>query len=146
MPTEFTPVASLLGGLLIGGSAVWLMASLGRIAGVSGMLGRLLSPQAASGNARIISLGFVVGMLLAPVLFLVFSVPVQQEVSSNWLLMGVAGVLVGMGTSIGSGCTSGHGVCGLSRLSTRSLVATVVFMLCAGTTVYIIRHLIETGT
>ncbi len=140
METVFSPVASLLGGVLIGASALWLMASLGRIAGVSGLLGRLLPPAAASGESRRISLGFLLGLVLAPVVMLVLGGNVDQAVPTNVAVMALAGLLVGAGTAIGSGCTSGHGVCGLSRLSVRSLVATIVFMAAAAATVYVVRH------
>lgn len=142
MATDFTPVASLLGGLLIGLSAVWMMASLGRIAGVSGLLGRLLPDRAVRGESRRISFGFVLGMLAASVSFLWLQVPIAQSVSTNLPTMAVAGLLVGFGATLGSGCTSGHGVCGLSRLSSRSIMATGVFMLTAGVTVYVLRHLV----
>lgn len=145
MPTDFSPLASTAGGVLIGLSALWMMAALGRIAGVSGLLGRLLPPDAASGESRRISLGFVVGLLLAAIAVLVVGGTVEQSVSSNTLLMAFAGLLVGLGTAVGSGCTSGHGVCGLSRLSVRSLVATIVFMLSAAATVYVTRHLLGGG-
>lgn len=145
MATDFTPVASLLGGLLIGLSVVWMMASLGRIAGVSGLLGSLLPDRAARGASRRISLGFVLGMLAASVSFLWLQVPIAQSVSTNLPVMAVAGLLVGFGATLGSGCTSGHGVCGLSRLSSRSMVATGVFMLTAGVTVYVLRHLVGAG-
>lgn len=142
METEFTPFLSLSGGMLIGVAALIMMAFLGRIAGVSGLLGRLIPPNTASGDVQRISLGFVAGMLLAGVLSLVMNLPVEQHVSPNLGLLGVAGLLVGFGTAIGSGCTSGHGVCGLSRLSVRSLVATAVFLTAAAVTVFVVRHLV----
>ena len=143
--TEFTPMASLAGGVLIGLAALWMMAALGRIAGVSGLLGRLMPPGAATGEARGISVGFVLGMLAAPVLLVLLNQPVEQTVSGAWPVLAVAGLLVGVGTTIGSGCTSGHGVCGLSRLSVRSAAATAVFMLFAGLTVYVVRHALGLG-
>ena len=146
MPTEFSPLASTAGGILIGLSALWMMAALGRIAGISGLLGRLLPPGAATGESRRVSVGFLIGLLLAPVGMTVLGGAVEQAVSPNLVLMGVAGLLVGVGTAVGSGCTSGHGVCGVSRLSVRSLVATAVFMLAAGVTVFVVRHLLGGGT
>lgn len=139
--TEFTPLAASTGGAMIGLSAVLLMAWEGRIAGISGIAGRLLPPYRDS--AFLSRLGFVMGLVAAP--FLVTAVtgnPVMQTVSANLPLMVAAGLLVGFGSVYGNGCTSGHGVCGLSRLSARSLVATLAFMTTAVVTVFIIRHLI----
>ncbi len=139
--TEFTPLASLIGGALIGLSAVLLMAWEGRIAGISGIAGRLLPPYAD--DSLLSNLGFVVGLVAAP--FLVMAVtggPVMQTVSANLPLMAVAGVLVGFGSVYGNGCTSGHGVCGLARLSTRSMVATGIFMATAFVTVLVTRHVV----
>ncbi len=136
--TSFTPVSSLLGGMLIGLSAVLLMASLGRIAGISGIVSRLLPPWSEPPGWR---LAFVIGLLAAPILWRLTtgSFP-AQAVSPDLVLMAVAGLLVGVGTVTGSGCTSGHGVCGLSLLSPRSVVATGVFMAVAGATVFVVRH------
>ncbi len=139
--TEFTPLASLMGGALIGCAAVLLMLANGRIAGVSGIAGSLLPP--VDRQRFLPSAAFVVGLLAAPVAYgLVTGSAVSQKVSSNMPLMALAGVLVGLGSAIGSGCTSGHGVCGLSRLSPRSLVATATFMACAFVTVFVSRHVI----
>jgi len=139
--TEFTPLASLVGGALIGLSAVLLMAWEGRIAGISGIAGRLLPPYA---DSQFLSrLGFVGGLVAAPLLMMVVTgAPVVQTVSANLLLVAAVGLIVGFGSVWGNGCTSGHGVCGLSRLSTRSMVATAVFMTTAFITVFITRHLI----
>ena len=138
--TEFTPVASLLGGAMIGLAAVWLMATTGRIAGISGIVSRLIPP--VSGQMGM-GLAFVIGLLLAAPLFHLAtgSAPIQT-VSSNLPLLAVAGLLVGFGSVFGNGCTSGHGVCGLSRVSLRSLVATATFMATAFVTVYILRHIV----
>lgn len=137
--TDFTPLASTLGGVLIGLSAVLLMAIEGKIAGISGITARLLPPYSDHGWPE--RLAFVVGLILAPILLPLFTGnPVQQTVSSNlWLLIS-AGLLVGFGAVYGNGCTSGHGVCGLARLSPRSMVATLVFMSTAGLTVFWLRH------
>lgn len=126
---------------MIGLSAVLLMLWEGRIAGISGIVSRLLPPYQ---DKRLPSrLGFVIGLIAAP---LVMAVPgawdVSQTVSSNVAIMTIAGLLVGFGSVWGSGCTSGHGVCGLSRLSVRSFVATGIFMASAFLTVFVIRHLI----
>lgn len=137
--TEFTPLASLFGGALIGLSAVLLMLWEGRIAGISGIAGRLLPPYAD--NAFLSRFGFVVGLVAAPLAMMaVTGDAVQQTVSSSVPLMVAAGLLVGFGSVWGNGCTSGHGVCGLSRLSTRSFVATGVFMAVAFVTVFVTRH------
>lgn len=137
--TEFTPVAALVGGILIGLSAALLMVLEGRIAGISGMLGRLLPPWDV--RAPPSRLAFIAGLLAAPfVTWAATGQAVVQTVSDNLPLMAVAGLLVGFGTALGHGCTSGHGVCGLARLSHRSLLATGVFMAAALFTVFIARH------
>ena len=138
--TDFTPVASLLGGALIGASAVMLMAVTGRIAGISGIAVRLLPPYADKALAG--RLAFILGLVAAPLLMLLVTgaAPVPSIEAGAGLLV-LAGLLVGFGAVWGNGCTSGHGVCGLSRLSPRSLVATGVFMATAIATVYLTRHL-----
>jgi uncharacterized membrane protein YedE/YeeE len=142
METEFTPWLSLGGGALIGASAVLLMATNGRIAGISGLTSRLFS-RSSDGEARGISFFFVLGLLLAAPLWLIVSGNwPQQWVPSNPLLMAVAGLLVGFGATYGNGCTSGHGVCGISRGSARSIVATVTFMATAFVTVFVMRHVL----
>jgi uncharacterized protein len=139
--TEFTPFASSLGGALIGIAAVMLMALNGRIAGISGIVGRLLPPYAGAdplGAACI-----VLGLIASPLLYRAATgAPVVQTVSDQGGLMAVAGLLVGFGTATGGGCTSGHGVCGIARLSPRSVVATVTFMATGFATVYLLRHVI----
>ncbi|MEP4198553.1 MAG: YeeE/YedE family protein [Aliishimia sp.] len=142
MATEFTPIASLLGGMLIGLSAVILMAANGRIAGVSGILTRLLDFKLGGISERP-GLFFIFGLIAAPVVYAtLFGGWPEQTVSRNFALMAAAGLFVGFGSAFGNGCTSGHGVCGLSRLSTRSLVATCTFMAIAAATVFVTRHLI----
>lgn len=139
--TEFTPVASTIGGILIGLSAVLLMAWEGRIAGISGIASRLLPPYGDS--AFLSRLGFVLGLVAAPLVYLLATGnELLQTVSSNLPLMAAAGLLVGFGSVYGNGCTSGHGVCGLSRLSVRSLVATITFMTTAFATVFVVRHIV----
>ena len=139
--TEFTPLASSLGGALIGVAAVMLMALNGRIAGISGIVGRLLPPYAGAdplGAACI-----VLGLIASPLLYQAATgAPVVQTVSDQGGLMAVAGLLVGFGTATGGGCTSGHGVCGIARLSPRSVLATVIFMATGFATVYLLRHVI----
>jgi uncharacterized protein len=136
--TEFTPLASTFGGLIIGLAAVLLMASNGRIAGISGIAARVLPPyDDAEAPAR---LAFVAGLILAPLLYLGAGGTIVQTVSENLPLMMVTGLLVGFGAVYGGGCTSGHGVCGLARISQRSFAATLTFMGAAIVTVFIVRH------
>lgn len=136
--TPFEPLAGLAGGLLIGSSVVLLLYTLGRIAGISGIAAGAITQN---GIERYWRLAFLAGIVLSAVLYMVFvgDLQVQTQVSSAWLI--VAGLLVGFGTRLGSGCTSGHGVAGLSRLSPRSIVATLTFMGAAIVTTTIIRHL-----
>jgi len=135
----FTPLASLLGGALIGAAAVLLMAATGRIAGISGILSRLLPPYDGGGFGG--GLAFVLGLVLAPALAWLATgrLPVPTIEAGPALLI-AAGLLVGFGSVWGYGCTSGHGVCGLARGSFRSLVATLVFMAAAVATVFLLRH------
>lgn len=139
--TTFTPVSALIGGMVIGLSAVLLMLWEGRVAGISGIAGRLLPPY--RDGVFLSRLGFVIGLVLAPI---VLSAPtgalIRQTVSTNLPLMIGAGLLVGFGAVWGNGCTSGHGVCGIARLSRRSIVATAIFMACAIVTVFVVRHVI----
>ena len=143
--TEFTPLASAFGGALIGLSAVLLMAFHGRIAGISGIGSAVLPPwtERLSSDDLWWRLAFIAGLLAAPLLVQALSgEPVQQTVSSNVAVMVIAGLLTGFGSVYGNGCTSGHGVCGISRLSTRSIVATITFMATAFVTVLVVRHLV----
>lgn len=145
MQTEFTPLISLLGGMLIGLSALMFMATNGKIAGISGIVCRLLNLEQLrqfSADYKI-SLAFIVGIFLAaPTYFYVSGNLPAQSVSSNTYLLLISGLLVGIGSALGSGCTSGHGVCGISRGSKRSIAATLTFMITAFITVYISRHVI----
>lgn len=142
METEFTPWLSLGGGMLIGAAAVLLMATNGRIAGISGLTSRIFAAK-ADGEARGVSALFVLGLLLAAPLWLLVSGNwPAQTVPSGVLLMATAGLLVGFGSVFGNGCTSGHGVCGISRGSGRSIVATVTFMATAAITVFVFRHMV----
>lgn len=135
---HFTPWASLAGGVLIGIAAAMLLLLSGRIAGISGIVGGLLVPQRADIAWRV---AFVLGLLAAPIAFhLLRSYPLPR-IEAGFSTLVVAGLLVGVGTSYGAGCTSGHGVCGLSRLSPRSLVATLAFMAAGMATVFVVRHL-----
>ena len=138
---NFTPYAALSGGILLGVASATFILINGRILGISGILGGLLVPRRGDVSWRVF---FLAGMLLAPaILALVWPqrLVVPRIDADNFTII-VAGVLVGLGTRYGSGCTSGHGVCGLSRLSPRSLVATLAFMASGFATVYIVRHLV----
>jgi uncharacterized protein len=135
--TSFTPVSALIGGALIGLSALMLLALNGRVAGVSGIAGLLLSPH---GEGRGWRLAFVLGLVAAALLYTLVAGAPQVQIAADTVTLVIAGVLVGIGTQLGSGCTSGHGVCGLSRLSARSLVATISFMAAGVVTVFLVRH------
>jgi uncharacterized membrane protein YedE/YeeE len=135
---HFTPLAATAGGLLIGLAAALFILFNGRIAGISGILGGLLVLPRGDSAWRI---AFLLGLIVSPLLFgLVHALPVIQVDAGAGTLV-IAGLLVGLGTRYGAGCTSGHGVCGLSRLSPRSLVATAAFMLAGFVTVFAVRHL-----
>ncbi|WP_324020623.1 YeeE/YedE family protein [Pantoea sp. JZ29] len=134
---HFTPIQSLAGGLLIGAAAGLLVLFCGRIAGISGILGGLLKRQSADKPWRF---AFIAGLVLSPLVFQLFSALPAIDIDASWVRLVLAGLLVGLGARLGSGCTSGHGVCGLSRLSPRSLVATLVFMLTAMLTVGMMGH------
>ncbi len=135
--TEFSPVSSMLGGLLIGFAAVLLLLVNGRIAGVSGILGRALPPTRADFLWRLL---FVVGLVLGAQLTTTFT-GISTEVPPGAPIL-AAGLLVGFGTQLGNGCTSGHGVCGMARGSKRSIVATCTFMAAGGFTVFVMRHVL----
>lgn len=139
--THFTPWTALAGGILLGiASAAFILVN-GRVLGISGILGGLLMPKRSDASWRVF---FLLGMLLAPATLSLLAPGLisAPRIASDNLTILAAGLLVGLGTRYGSGCTSGHGVCGLSRLSPRSLVATLAFMASGFATVYVIRHLI----
>lgn len=136
---HFTPWTALAGGVLIGLAASLLILANGRVAGISGIVGGLMPPKRSDSGWRV---AFVVGLLIAPwLLGLAQPLPVPRIDAEPPMLI-VAGLLVGLGTRYGSGCTSGHGVCGLSRLSPRSLAATLVFMAAGFVTVFVVRHVL----
>jgi uncharacterized membrane protein YedE/YeeE len=135
--THFTPWASLAGGILLGlASALFILVN-GRILGISGILGGLLRPVKGDMGWR---LAFLAGMLAAPLVYFAVAGPTMPRIDAGWATLVIAGLMVGVGTRYGSGCTSGHGVCGLSRLSPRSLVATLAFMGAGFVTVFLARH------
>jgi uncharacterized membrane protein YedE/YeeE len=135
----FTPGSALAGGVLIGLAAGLFVLADGRIAGISGLLGSLLrSPRRWVPEKAL----FVLGLVAAPLLWGPWAGLPQIEIAAGWPLLALAGLLVGLGSRYGAGCTSGHGVCGLARLSPRSLVATVCFMTTGFVTVFVLRHLL----
>jgi uncharacterized membrane protein YedE/YeeE len=135
--TSFTPWTALAGGLMLGlASALFILIN-GRILGISGIVGGLLRPRAGDTSWR---LSFVLGLFAAPLLYGFLDNVPPARVEASWVTVVIAGILVGLGTRIGSGCTSGHGVCGLSRLSPRSLIATLTFMGAGFITVYVLRQ------
>ena len=141
---EFTPLTGALGGALIGLAAALLLALNGRIAGISGIGGGLLPPRAGDALWRVL---FVLGLALGALLVRLYSgAPLAVPVESSTFTLVLGGVLVGFGTRLGSGCTSGHGICGLARLSPRSLVAVLTFMASAMLTVFALRHALGGGS
>jgi uncharacterized protein len=136
--THFTPWASLAGGVLIGIAAAAFAALNGRVAGVSGIVGGLLG---AGPQDRPWRIAFIGGLIVAPVVYALFQAMPQPVIDADYATIIAAGLLVGLGSRLGGGCTSGHGVCGLSRLSGRAFAATLTFMLAGFATVYVVRHL-----
>ena len=136
---HLTPWAALAGGILLGlASAIFILVN-GRVLGISGIVGGLLRPKTGDAGWRI---SFVLGMLAAPLLYMLVAGPVPATIDAGWGTVVLAGLLVGVGTRYGSGCTSGHGVCGLSRLSPRSLAATLSFMGAGFAIVFLVRHVL----
>ena len=136
---HFTPLAALAGGALIGLAAALFVLLNGRIAGISGVLGGLLVPTRGDIAWR---LAFVLGLVGAPLAYRLFAELPTPQIDAGYGTLLLAGLLVGIGTRYGAGCTSGHGVCGLSRLSPRSLVATAAFMAAGFATVFVVRHVL----
>lgn len=135
---NFTPWTALAGGALIGLAASLFVALNGRIAGISGLLGSLLERGEGFGEKAL----FLLGIVAAPLLWMLYDRLPEVEFQTGWPGLVLAGLLVGIGTRYGSGCTSGHGVCGISRLSPRSFVATLAFMASGFATVFVMRHLL----
>ena len=135
---SFTPWSALAGGALVGIAAAMLLLLNGRIAGISGIVGGLLKPAKGDLAWRA---AFALGLVLAPAVYELAADPAPPRIEAGWGTLVLAGLLVGIGTRYGSGCTSGHGVCGLSRLSPRSLAATAAFMGAGFATVFVVRHL-----
>lgn len=135
----FSPWPALAGGMLIGAAAAMFVLLNGRIAGISGVLGGLLKPVRGDVAWRV---AFLLGLVFAPMVYGLFAASPSLRIDAGDGALVLAGVLVGVGTRYGSGCTSGHGICGLSRLSPRSLVATLAFMGAGFVTVFVLRHLL----
>jgi uncharacterized membrane protein YedE/YeeE len=137
---NFTPISAAIGGALIGLAAVLLMLFTGRIAGVSGIMGGVLSPRS---DDRLWRLAFIAGLIAAPLAAALAGHGVATpQMPGSTVIIVVAGLLVGFGTRLGNGCTSGHGICGIARLSPRSIAATMVFMVAAMAVVAVTRHVI----
>ncbi len=139
MTTEFTPLLSSVGGFLIGLSAVLLMMFHGRIAGMTGIMSGAMPPYNSESPWRI---AFLAGAILAPMFYVLSGGNIEFAVPVSDVMLVVGGLIVGVGVYFGSGCTSGHGVCGTARFSPRSIVATLVFMTTTFITVYVVRHVV----
>ncbi len=136
----FTPVTALLGGLLLGGSALLLLLVQGRIAGISGILAGLMGPVSTDSAWR---WRFILGLGIGGAIgFWLLDLPAPELSQISWPGFLIAGFLVGFGAKLGNGCTSGHGICGIGRFSVRSIVATMIFMLAGMVTVFIMRHVL----
>jgi len=137
---NFTPISAAIGGLLIGLAATLLMLLNGRVAGISGILAGCLD---LAGSDRSWGAAFIAGLILAPLTASLVGYPIPSpEMPESWIVVVVAGLLVGFGTRLGGGCTSGHGVCGIARLSKRSIAATAIFMTAAIVVVALTRHVL----
>ncbi|MBC3869103.1 YeeE/YedE family protein [Undibacterium oligocarboniphilum] len=134
---QFTPYSSLIGGILIGLASILLLWCLGRIAGITGIVAGLITPVRGDWSWRLV---FVAGMFLSSFLYRIVAPLPAIRIDASWGELILAGFIVGIGTRLSNGCTSGHGVCGLARLSMRSLIATLTFMLTGFLTVFVLRH------
>ncbi len=137
---NFTPGLSLLGGVLAGAASALFILNNGRIAGISGILGGLLNPRKDDIIWRV---AFLLGLIAAPTVTFMFMPAPEVTIEAETATLLIAGILVGVGTRYGSGCTSGHGICGLSRLSPRSLIATLSFMVAGMAVVFVMRHILN---
>lgn len=136
---SFTPWSAAIGGVIIGIATAGFALFNGRVAGISGIVGGMLKPSLRDLAWRA---AFVIGLVAAPTAYALFTTLPRVTIDAGYPLLGVAGLAVGIGTRYGAGCTSGHGVCGLSRLSPRSVVATIAFMAAGFATVFVVRHVI----
>lgn len=137
---NFTPISASIGGIIIGIATALLLLLTGRIAGISGIIGGLFKLQAHDIGWRV---AFIIGLILAPILWQAFTALPPIQINASYPLLALAGFIVGIGTRYGSGCTSGHGVCGIARLSPRSIVATLLFIATGIMTVYFVRHIVN---
>lgn len=137
--TEFTPYSALIGGLVIGLSAILLLIINGKIAGISGIYGKFISSYPINHTWQVY---FILGLIFGPIIASPFGFSLPETISLSWPETIIGGLLVGFGSRYGSGCTSGHGICGIGRLSKRSIVATFIFMAVAVLTVYVMRHIV----
>ena len=135
--TEFTPFASFIGGAIIGLSAFTLLYYIGKIAGVSGILNGSLSRISTEQSWRA---AFVVGLIASPFIAIQFGAQLPDNIDTSWTVLIIGAFLVGFGTCLGNGCTSGHGICGIGRFSKRSIIATCTFMLFAAIAVYLVNY------
>ena len=136
---NFTPLLSLFGGLLIGVSIIILHLFFKRIAGISGIINSLMTKNETN-DYKFNSILFLLGLLLSPLIFSLFATPININIEKSYILVVLGGLLVGFGTTLASGCTSGHGVCGISRFSMRSIIATLCFMFSGIVTVFVLNH------
>ena len=136
---NFTPWSALAGGAVIGLAAALLVLFNGRIAGISGIIGGLIRPKTGDINWR---LAFMLGLIAAPIVWQFFTPLPNIQIDTSYTLLAIAGLITGIGTRYGSGCTSGHGICGISRVSPRSIIATLAFMGTGFVTVYLMRHVL----
>ena len=136
--TEFTPISALIGGAILGFASLLLLVLNGRLAGISGIISGVMS----TGQNAFWRWAFIGGLILSGLIAPWLNLSMPSELTSSWPLTLIGGFLVGLGTYIGAGCTSGHGICGMVRLSLRSIVATLIFMLVATIVVFVSRHLL----
>ncbi len=137
--TEFTPMSALIGGIILGTSAIGLLWLKGKIAGISGIVSQALSQFGEAGLWRWM---FILGLIIGPVISAAFDYRIPAQIDVSWPLIIAGGLFVGVGSRLGSGCTSGHGICGIGRLSLRSISATCTFMLVAVIVVFVVKHVL----
>ncbi|MGS2720048.1 YeeE/YedE family protein [Paraglaciecola aestuariivivens] len=137
--TDFTPFSALIGGLILGSSAIGLLWLNGKVAGISGIVSRALTQFDKAGLWRWM---FILGLIIGPIVSSFWHYSLPQQIDVSWPLIIAGGLFVGIGSKLGSGCTSGHGICGIGRLSLRSIAATVTFMSVAVLVVFVVKHLL----
>lgn len=137
--TEFTPFSALVGGAVLGASALFLLWLNGNVAGISGIVSRIMQRPQTNGLWRWM---FILGLAAGPIVTGLIGFGLPEQIDVSWPLIIVGGLLVGVGSKLGSGCTSGHGICGIGRMSPRSITATIVFMLTALVVVFVVKHIV----